>query len=216
MGSLDPQIVLLLLRHCASFCKLVHLARSTPPSLVSEGLALFDEEVRCHFFDWVAIDASDSDWRQVQLNLRRGGLGLHRLFSCVLGISYQSWLFRSSRDEFTLQAVTIYNSLVPHASSDFARFWSHAVKKNLSIEDHQFDQMCIISSPANHALMLSVSSSHASSWLAVIPSRGLNLSLEPEEFQVALKWGGLGWTHRHSYVALTALTTSWILLGIML
>ena len=46
VGALDPQIVLLLLCHCASFCKLVHLARSTPPSLVSEGLALFDEEVR--------------------------------------------------------------------------------------------------------------------------------------------------------------------------
>ena len=59
VGSLDPQIALLLLRQCASFCKLVHLARSTPPSLVSEGLALFDEEVRCHFSDCVAIDASD-------------------------------------------------------------------------------------------------------------------------------------------------------------
>ena len=42
VGSLDPQIALLLLRQCASFCTLVHLAHSTPPSLVSEGLALFD------------------------------------------------------------------------------------------------------------------------------------------------------------------------------
>ncbi|KAL5515630.1 hypothetical protein EMCRGX_G000825 [Ephydatia muelleri] len=40
VGSIDPQIALLLLRQCASFCKLVHVARSTPPSLVSEGLAL--------------------------------------------------------------------------------------------------------------------------------------------------------------------------------
>ena len=79
MGSVDPQIALLLLRQCASFCKLVHLARSTPPSLVSEGLALFDEEVRRNFSDCVAVDASDSDWRQVQLSLSRGGLGLRRL-----------------------------------------------------------------------------------------------------------------------------------------
>ena len=35
VGSIDPQIALLLLRQCASFCKLVHVARSTPPSLVS-------------------------------------------------------------------------------------------------------------------------------------------------------------------------------------
>ena len=69
VGSLDPQITLLLLCQCVSFCKLVHLARSTPPSLVSEGLALFDEEVRHYFSDCVAIDASDSDWLQVQLSL---------------------------------------------------------------------------------------------------------------------------------------------------
>ena len=70
---------LLLLRHCATFCKLVHLSCSTPPALVSEGLALFDAEVRRHFCDCVAIDPSDSVWLQVQLSLSRGGLGLHRL-----------------------------------------------------------------------------------------------------------------------------------------
>ena len=75
---LDAQIALLL-GHCATFCKLVHLARSTPPAYVSEGLALFDVEVRRHFCDCVAIDASDSEWLQVQLSLSRGGLGLIRL-----------------------------------------------------------------------------------------------------------------------------------------
>ena len=78
VGALDPQIALLV-RHGASFCKLVHLARSTLPSLVSEGLALFDEEVRRYFTDCVATDASDSDWLKVQLSLSRGGLGLHML-----------------------------------------------------------------------------------------------------------------------------------------
>ena len=58
------------------------------------------------------------------------------------------------------------------------------------------------SSPANHACLLSVSSRHASSWLAVIPSKGLNLNLEPEEFQLN---GGLGRPHHSRYVALTDL-----------
>ncbi|KAL5474730.1 hypothetical protein EMCRGX_G026718 [Ephydatia muelleri] len=56
------------------------------------------------------------------------------------------------------------------------------------IDDHQFDQLYLISTLANRARLLSVASCHASSWLAVIPSRGLNLSLDPDEFQVALKW----------------------------
>ena len=79
VGSLDPQSALLLLRHCATFCKLVHLASSTPPDLVSKGLALFDVEVRHHFCDCVAIDPSDSEWLQVQLSPSRGGLSLRRL-----------------------------------------------------------------------------------------------------------------------------------------
>ena len=41
---------------------------------------------------------------------------------------------------------------------------------------------------ANHARLLSESSRHAASWLSVIPSVGLNLHLEPDEFQIALKW----------------------------
>ena len=45
VGSLDPQVALLLLHQCAGYCKLVHLARSTPPSLISDGLALFDADI---------------------------------------------------------------------------------------------------------------------------------------------------------------------------
>ena len=56
------------------------------------------------------------------------------------------------------------------------------------MDDYQFDQLCLISTPANRARLLSVASCHASSWLAVIPSSGINLSLDPDEFQVALKW----------------------------
>ena len=47
VGSLDPQVAFLLLHQCAGYCKLVHFARSTPSSLISDGLALFDAAVRC-------------------------------------------------------------------------------------------------------------------------------------------------------------------------
>eukprot|EP00731_Ephydatia_muelleri_P000766 Em0001g766a len=120
VGSIDPQIALLLLRQCASFCKLVHVARSTPPSLVSEGLALFDWEVQCYFSDCVGIDASDAVWQQVQLSLSRGGLGLRRL-ELHCSAAYLASVIKTSNsdplDEFSRQAVSIYNSLVPQASS---------------------------------------------------------------------------------------------------
>ena len=40
VGSVDPQVALLLLRQCGSFCKMVHLARSIPPSLMATGPTL--------------------------------------------------------------------------------------------------------------------------------------------------------------------------------
>ena len=146
-------------------------------------------------FVTVAIDPSDSEWLQVQLSLRRDGLGLRRL-ALHCSAAYLASVNKAScsapLDEFTLHAVTLFNSLVPPASSisEESLLESCLSQKDLSsrIDDHQFDQLCLISTPANHARLLSVTSCHASSWLAVIPSRGLNLSLDPDEFQVALKW----------------------------
>ena len=34
VGSLDPHVAVLMLRQCGGVCKLVHLARSIPPSLM--------------------------------------------------------------------------------------------------------------------------------------------------------------------------------------
>ena len=162
VGSLDPQIALLLLRR-ATFCKLVHLARSTPPAFVPEGLTLFDAEVRRHFCDCVAIDPSDSEWLQVQLSLSRGGLGLRRLAlhcSAAYLASVNKAGCSAPLDEFTLQAVTLFNSLVPPTSSisEESLLESCLSQKDLSsrIDDHQFDELCLISTPANRARLLSV------------------------------------------------------------
>ena len=46
VGASNPQVALILLRLCGSYCKLIHFARATPPSLVSEALQLFDVEIR--------------------------------------------------------------------------------------------------------------------------------------------------------------------------
>ena len=111
VGALDPQIGLLLLRHCASYCKLVHLARSTSPSLVSEGLGLFNEEVR---------DGCFRLWLQVQLSLSKGGLGLCKLALHCSAVYLASIIKAGCADPrggFTLQAIATYNSLVLHARS---------------------------------------------------------------------------------------------------
>lgn len=46
IGTIDPQVALILLRSCASFCKLVTITRATPPSLISSALESYDATIR--------------------------------------------------------------------------------------------------------------------------------------------------------------------------
>ncbi|KAL5493821.1 hypothetical protein EMCRGX_G015053 [Ephydatia muelleri] len=73
----DPQVSILLLRHCASFCKLSHLSRSIPPwdSLLRQFM-IFDEDVLHCLEECAAFELTHSATKQVQLPLRHGGLGL--------------------------------------------------------------------------------------------------------------------------------------------
>ena len=201
VGAEDPQVAFLLLRQCAAFCKLVHLARSTPPSYVADGLALFDKDVgvNASLNAHAALDTSDIDWMQAQLSLSRGGLGLRSL-ACHSFAAYLASLSSSGFDKsFNLhlsESIALFNELVPAADSITEELLatSNLRQHTLSskIEDQQFRQLFDLSSPAHRARLLSVSSRHAASWLTVIPSPGLNLHLEPNEFQVAIKlWLGM-------------------------
>ena len=57
----DPQMALILLRLCGSYCKLIHLARVTSPSVVSE---LFGVEVKQCFVQSIAVEATDQQAQQ--------------------------------------------------------------------------------------------------------------------------------------------------------
>ena len=59
MAETDLHVAVSLLRICGSYCKLVHLARTTPPSLSCESLKFFDGEVRRCFSTCIAADIPD-------------------------------------------------------------------------------------------------------------------------------------------------------------
>ena len=58
VGPVDPQVALLLLRQCISFCKMVHLARSTPPYLMADALQMFDNDIYDAFAECTALGIS--------------------------------------------------------------------------------------------------------------------------------------------------------------
>ena len=68
------------------------------------------------------------------------------------------------------------------------------------IDSHLFHSVLMTSSPANKAHLLSSSAAHASCWLSVVPSVGLELHLESSEFHTAVKWWfGMNSTARSSF-----------------
>ena len=63
IAAIDPQVAFNILRMCGAFCKLVHLARSTPSSLAFDPLTAFDAEVRECFVVSFKQDLTDSAWQ---------------------------------------------------------------------------------------------------------------------------------------------------------
>ncbi|KAL5506735.1 hypothetical protein EMCRGX_G008470 [Ephydatia muelleri] len=180
VGSKDPQVAYLLLRFGGSFCKMVHLARSTPPSLVAEGLGIFDRDIRRCFTECTSVDVSDVAWMQAQLSPSREG----------------AWVFAVSdsiQNHHLEQSLIEFNGAVEGMEGiglqDIIDAPPHQRQLSSMIEDHQFKIIFDhTSSPANCARLLSVSSPHASAWLSVMPTPHKNLHLDPPEFQMALKW----------------------------
>ena len=60
VAGVDLQVTFTLLRMCGGFCKMVHITRVTPPSLASDALVSFDEDVRQCFVLSSAIQVSDT------------------------------------------------------------------------------------------------------------------------------------------------------------
>ena len=132
---------------------------------------------------------------QAQLSLSRGGLGLRSLSSHAAA-AYIAFLcssdFSSLSSLHLTSAIGKFNSSV--SPSDVVSVESLAqrppIQKALSakIDDFQFNQLFNSSSLADRARLLSISSPHALSWLSAVPSEGLGLQLNPDLFQVAIKW----------------------------
>ena len=112
---MDPQVALVLLHLCGGFCKLAHLARSTPPSLSSEALKSFDDDILRAFSQCMGVDISNIAWDQAQLSLSRGGLGLWSLSHHSSAAFISSLCLSGSGlhlSHHLAQAVEIFNGLV--------------------------------------------------------------------------------------------------------
>ena len=177
------------------FTKLVHVAWSTPPSLTLDELHAFDRQVRHTFTECQAIHTTDSSWKQAQLSLSRGGLGLcslahHSTAAFIASISTAG--LASPSDNFLAEAVNLYYmSVPPECAVNIDSLATYPCRQHTSsamLESTQFNSLLSESSTADKARLLSMSSPHASARLSAVPSSGQGLSLNHNEQQMAIKW----------------------------
>ena len=149
------------------------------------------------------MDTSDDAWEQAQLSLSRGGFGLRRLSkhspACYIASVCMSGLF-SAPQQHLLQSIDDFNHCIPPSKAISFESLTNTPSSQKAysgeLEDELFRQILSKSSVPDRARLLSVSSPHASAWLSVVPSPGLNLHLEPAEFQAAIQWWlGIGVAH---------------------
>ena len=70
------QGALLLLRHCASWSKLVYSARTVPPDLVTAGLSDLQASLRAALEQLAGDSIPECSWLLAQLGITQGGLGI--------------------------------------------------------------------------------------------------------------------------------------------
>ena len=138
------------------------------------------------FTSCTGVHPSNVAWKQAQLSLSRGGLGLRSLAHHAPAAFIASLCFSglgSDSHAHLLQAIEMFSASVHpsdiiHISPLLEKFHSQ-MTLSCTLDNHLFNVLLDSLSIDDRARLLSASSPHASSWLTVIPSEGQGLHLDP-------------------------------------
>ena len=155
-----------------------HLARSTPPSPMSE--AVFCQFLHCFELS-SAIELTLPAAKQATLNLSHGGLGLHSLhrhapaaYISSLTMSMPSDVCSATSKDPLLAAVNAYNAMVsqPDAISveSVLDVPPHQHSLSSRIEEADFNSLFSDASTVTKARLHATSAPQAHAWLKVQPS----------------------------------------------
>ena len=191
----NPQVALSLLRTCGSFCRLIHIARTTPPELAKPELEAFDEDVRESFERSSLVQCSQTAWDQARLVTRFGGFGLRSVATHCEAAYISSYCASTGTSLSSCfdAACDAYNQKI----SDQSRILPSAALNNkprqqalsAAIEEAEIKALNGKLSRAGMARLASITSSKATSaWIWAIPSPALGQDLTPEEMSILIKW----------------------------
>jgi len=199
----DPQVELHLLRSCLSSCKVIHLLRTVPFTILKPLLYQFDHNLRSCLGRIMQCSLSDASWQQASLPFRLGGLGLREstysafpaflgscngvreLASIILSIDINQLSFPNEKDAATFLSDFFDNhSLFTASQRDL----------QATLDQHLFDNLFKTFCIRDQARLTALShpSGTSSGWLKAIPRVSLGLAIPGPEFVVGLRiWLGV-------------------------
>jgi len=199
----DPQVELHLLRSCLGSCKIVHLLRTVPFTVLCPFLEQFDLNLKTCLSRILQCSLPSDSWSQATLPFRLGGLGLrsssHSAAAAFLGSCNSTRLLASQ-----LLSVDFFDLAFP--DEDIALSFFENISSDLSVSTaSQNDLQALLDSQQYNQLLnslnirerarltaLSHSSGTSSGWLKAVPQTSLGLSIPGPEFVVALRlWLGI-------------------------
>jgi hypothetical protein len=192
----DPQVVHMLLRLCASFCRVVHLLRSVPTILCRDAIGKFDQAVRKAFSRGVGIAFPDRAWAQICLPFSWAGFGLRAATSHSSGAYLASVANAAAEDGWDASQAEGWAEAV--ADTCARTGWTKDVvcpgkplkqrAVSEAIDKAMFKELCESSSLFDRARLLSQSGVGAGAWLGVIPSVELGYMFDSREFTTLLRF----------------------------
>ena len=199
----DTQTGLLLLRHCASFCRIAYSSRVTPPGLHRDSLEAFDSDVRKCLEHMCTGPLTAEAWAQATLGTSVGGLGL-RLAWLHAPAAYIASLagtasacvgldpaYDPASNSAYLAAVTTHNQNVSPHDHLSVPVHPHTRQRQLSQAlDRAVVSRMLTPEPGRvaaraHLKLLELPG--AGAWLHAPPSEALGLHVEPRLFRTMVQ-----------------------------
>ena len=201
----DAQSEFVLLRSCLSIPKIMFTLRTTDPTDHQILWQYFDDITREALTRILGIPVNDCQWRQAQLPVSKGGLGLRAALDHAPAAYVTSLLASQDLKERILNLSG--EECPPIISPPLLNYLSSRMGEDTSVATLQGatqKQVCLtidlnnFQLLSNHitelgvkrdiARLASLGLPHAGDWLNVVPSPALGLHLRPSEFIVALKY----------------------------
>jgi hypothetical protein len=212
LAKIDRHSALYLLRNCFAMPKLTYFLRSSPCFLKPDILKRYDTIIKDALVKILNIQLPEEAWSQATLPVAKGGLGLRPATEIALA-GYLSSVHASSGIVQSLLPDSLRGQECKHYELALVEWKSSSGSGDLPqnpifqsewdkpLYEARFDLLLnSVTTEAERARLLSVSSENSSDWLYAIPIPSLGLHLDP--MQVHLACGlrlGATLCHPHEY-----------------